>query len=89
MEQLFLMKNKQGLLDYSGLLFECPLTEELDTCIFKNIRKMNLKDRVEMWRNLSDQDRNQYINAHHVCIYQREHHSFDPVNLLQKENKLQ
>ncbi len=65
-------KDKQGLLDYSGLLFDCPLKEQLSGCPFSDLRKHELKERLDVWKNLSEEERNRLVNSHHICIYERE-----------------
>jgi len=57
---------------YAGLIFECPFKEELDTCPYKNIRKMDVKDRFKIFNNYTLDYQKSLINAHLDCIKKRE-----------------
>ncbi|GAF02945.1 hypothetical protein [Saccharicrinis fermentans] len=66
-------------MDYTGLLFDCPLKEQTCDCAFSEIRKLDLKERFELWKSLSENERNNLISRHHICIYEREQTNFAEV----------
>lgn len=55
-----------------GLMFGCPMKEELEVCAFKEIRKLNLSERIKYIHSISSYDRMVLINKHKTCICQRE-----------------
>ena len=57
---------------YYGLVFGCPMNEELDTCAYKSIRSLSLAKRIQYINSLSSYDRTVLINKHKNCICQRE-----------------
>ena len=61
------------LMDYTGLLFECPVKERLHTCAFASLRQLGAKERYEVWKGLTSDERNKLIDHHHICLAQREH----------------
>jgi hypothetical protein len=53
--------------------FRCPFKQELDTCVFKNIRNLsNLDERAEYIKNLSDKNKKEIYRHHKNCIAERE-----------------
>ncbi|TLX72450.1 hypothetical protein E9993_18125 [Labilibacter sediminis] len=64
--------NRQSLVEYSGLIFGCPLKEDVKGCVFRKLRKMELKDRLAYWKCLSNADKDKLINHHLICIFNRE-----------------
>ncbi|MGQ1784117.1 MULTISPECIES: hypothetical protein [unclassified Saccharicrinis] len=64
------------IMDYTGLLFDCPLKEQACNCGFGEVRQLDLKERFEFWKRLSENDRNNLVSRHHICIYEREQTGF-------------
>lgn len=73
--------NKQGFMGYIGLLFGCPLKENVSSCAFNSIRSMELKERLEYWKNMPDEERLHLVNHHLVCIYNKELKQINPLEL--------
>ena len=57
---------------YYGLVFGCPMREELETCAYKRIRKLSLAERIKYINSLNKLDRAALVNQHKRCIRQRE-----------------
>lgn len=57
---------------YYGLVFGCPMREELETCAYKNIRKLSLADRIKYINSLKKYDRAVLVKKHKNCIRLRE-----------------
>ena len=57
---------------YYGLVFNCPMQEEVETCAYKDIRALNLSERIEHINSLTSYDRAVLIQKHKDCICQRE-----------------
>jgi len=72
-------------MDYTGLLFDCPIKEQLENCAFVKLRKLELKERFEAWKQLSKNEREQLINRHHICIYDREQVKYKIENFTLQE----
>jgi len=52
--------------------FRCPFKNEINSCIFKNIReKNNIDERAEYIKNLSDNNKKQIYRHHKNCISNR------------------
>lgn len=57
---------------YIGLLFGCPLDDERENCPFAEIRKKNIRDRIE-WDLERSEDEKEALIAHHKnCLKLRE-----------------
>ena len=54
---------------YIGLLFECPFKNENDDCPYKNIRLLDIKQRIELHNKMYTAD---FINSHVECLRKRE-----------------
>lgn len=63
--------NEMGMEEdfYIGLLFECPFVIEIDDCPFKNIRLLEVKQRIELHYKMHTSD---LIYKHQACIRKRE-----------------
>jgi len=57
---------------YAGLLFDCPLKEESESCPFKTIRQLPIKKRLEKYQILSYEKKSELIDKHLDCIKKRE-----------------
>ncbi len=75
-------------MDYTGLLFDCPIKEEVQYCPFNELRQLDLKERFEVWKKFSENERNKLISLHHVCIYEREKIKYKIDHLALIENEL-
>jgi hypothetical protein len=62
---------KEQLYHY-GLLFGCPMNEELEACAYKEIRQLSLSERIQYIQSISNFDRMALILKHKSCISQRE-----------------
>jgi YesN/AraC family two-component response regulator len=56
----------------NGLIFECPLKEEICTCPFAETRKLNIIDRINWLRRLSKIEKLVLVMDHKKCIHKRE-----------------
>ncbi|OFX17931.1 MAG: hypothetical protein A2033_15240 [Bacteroidetes bacterium GWA2_31_9] len=52
---------------FSGLLFSCPYKNELETCAFKEIRKIDLDKRIEYFLNTDLEEHRDLITKHLNC----------------------
>ncbi len=66
------MENKDTYSNYYGLLFECPMGREVSRCVFRDVRKINITDRLEFIKNLSFIEKTELIQAHQKCLAKRE-----------------
>lgn len=57
---------------YYGLIFSCPMKDEIEACAYKDIRKLSLSERVNYIISLSSLDRTALIEKHRSCIRRRE-----------------
>lgn len=57
---------------YAGLLFECPFKDELESCPFKKIREMVVKDRFKYFNNYTKEYKASIIKIHLDCLKNRE-----------------
>jgi hypothetical protein len=55
-----------------GLLIECPMGTHLDDCPAKELRKIPLKERVNLVKEMTDDQIDQIINYHRACLIRRE-----------------
>jgi hypothetical protein len=62
---------KEQLYHY-GLLFGCPMNEELEACAYKEIRRLSLSERIQFIQSINSFDRIALIKKHKKCICQRE-----------------
>lgn len=57
---------------YYGLVFGCPMKEEIETCAYKHIRQLSLPERIAYLNSLTSYDRAVLIKEHKSCLCQRE-----------------
>lgn len=57
---------------YTGLIFDCPFKDEQETCPYKLIRELPIKDRCKVYENLSSESRLTLIEYHLKCTKMRE-----------------
>jgi len=55
------------MLEYIGLIFECPYKNELNTCPFKCIRTLPIKERVEVYKKMPIEQKSDLIMWHFRC----------------------
>ena len=55
-----------------GLACECPFGEKLSTCCLGEIRKKHLKARINLVKNMSEEELDRIITDHKKCLVKRE-----------------
>ena len=55
-----------------GLIFACPMGDELDECMLKNIRTLPILKRIEVFESFSNDEKHELINQHKKCLSVRE-----------------
>ena len=58
--------------NYYGLIFNCPVGNEVINCDFKKIRQLKTKERLVYYDALTEQEKNTLIRRHLQCISVRE-----------------
>lgn len=56
----------------SGLVFKCPMEHETDQCIFRLVRQIPVKQRLEYLNNLSEKRQMELLMRHKECLAKRE-----------------
>ncbi|OFX18237.1 MAG: hypothetical protein A2033_19185 [Bacteroidetes bacterium GWA2_31_9] len=56
---------------FIGLIFGCPYNNELETCSLKEIRKMEIEDRIESFQRLTIEEQRNIIEKHFKCPNQK------------------
>jgi len=62
--------------NYYGLIFNCPIGSEVDSCGYKRIRQLTSKERLTYYDALTENEKNILIEKHQKCIYVREKRPF-------------
>ena len=57
---------------FTGLIFDCPFKEELETWPFRLIRELAIKDRFRVYENLSSESKLTLIECHLKCLRKSE-----------------
>jgi len=60
-----------------GLIISCPITGNLDkphneNCPLNNLRKLELKKRVDAWKSMSKEEINDIVTQHRICLCEYE-----------------
>jgi len=63
-------------INYLGLIFDCPIGNELPSCSFCNIRKFKIRERLTHYEALSNKERDFMVEHHQQCISRREKRPF-------------
>jgi hypothetical protein len=58
--------------NYYGLVFNCPVENELNHCDFKPIRQLKIKERLAYYNALTEHEKNALIEKHQRCLNVRE-----------------
>lgn len=58
--------------DYYGLIFKCPVGEEVSRCEFRKIRELPIKDRLTYFNALTEKEFEMLIKFHQRCLSVRE-----------------
>ena len=64
-----------------GLVFECPLINELDSCPFKNIRTKPIRERWYFINNMTEPEKEKILNYHEKCFDNRQSLFQNQINL--------
>lgn len=59
-------------LNYLGLIFDCPIGNELPNCSFSHIRKGKTRERLTHYESLTNKERDFMVEHHQHCISRRE-----------------
>lgn len=55
-----------------GLIFDCPMPPHLESCPFREIRKLPIEERVKIINNMTEQQINDILGIHDKCLSERE-----------------
>jgi len=55
----------------SGLIFICPFHEDIDTCPFKKVIKLDIDQRMNFINSLSEEEINYWNLKHYLCLAER------------------
>ena len=55
-----------------GLIVECPLGDALEDCPLNEIRKLPLRERLQIIKKMSDEELDEAIAHHEQCLKNRE-----------------
>lgn len=55
-----------------GLIFGCPMGEELDDCPLKKLRELPFHERIEAYEKMSQKERDEIQLHHEECLARRE-----------------
>ena len=58
--------------NYYGLVFSCPIGNELNNCDYKTIRKLKTKERLAYYDALTEHEKCTLIKKHQRCLNVRE-----------------
>ena len=58
--------------NYYGLIFNCPVGNELVDCDFKPIRQLQTKERITYYNALTEKEKDSLIGKHQQCLSVRE-----------------
>lgn len=58
--------------DYYGLIFNCPVGEEVDDCKYGKIRRLPIKERFSYFNDMTENEIGLLINYHLCCLSVRE-----------------
>ena len=58
--------------DYYGLIFNCPVGEEVDGCKYRKIRKLPVKERFSYLNAMTEIELAILVNNHQYCLSVRE-----------------
>tara|TARA_B100000315_G_C14556917_1_gene578624 strand:- start:923 stop:1165 length:243 start_codon:yes stop_codon:yes gene_type:complete len=62
-----------------GLAIECPLGDALKTCPLRELRKLELADRLKMIDDMGDEQIEEILEVHKECARSREMSKFDKL----------
>lgn len=52
---------------FIGLIFSCPYKNELETCAFKEIRKIDIDERIRYFLSIDLEEQRELIEKHLNC----------------------
>lgn len=58
--------------NYYGLIFNCPVGNELINCDFKKVRQLKTKDRLAYYEAMAKPEKDALIEKHQKCLSVRE-----------------
>jgi hypothetical protein len=58
--------------NYYGLIFNCPVENELNSCVYSKIRVLPLKERITYYNALTEDEKKILIEKHQCCLAVRE-----------------
>jgi len=58
--------------NYYGLIFNCPVGNELGNCDFKKVRQLKTKDRLAYYEAMAEPEKDALIEKHQRCLSVRE-----------------
>lgn len=58
--------------NYYGLIFNCPVGNELINCDLKKVRQLKTKDRLAYYEAMTETEKDALIEKHQKCLSVRE-----------------
>ena len=58
--------------NYYGLIFGCPIGNELIDCDFRAVRQLKTKERLAYYEAMTEQEKDVLIEKHQKCLSVRE-----------------
>ena len=65
-----MMENCYG--NFYGLIFDCPVEEEVSSCVYKKLRLLSVKERINYYYALTVGEKMSLIEKHQRCLSSRE-----------------
>lgn len=60
------------LTNFYGLIFICPLENELENCVYKKLRLLTAKERLNYYDALTEDEKLELLKQHQNCLLVRE-----------------
>ena len=67
-----LIKMSKGYINYLGLIFDCPVGKELESCSYRLVRKIKPRERLVHYETLTLEEKDEMIEKHQRCLSSRE-----------------
>lgn len=58
--------------NYYGLIFTCPLENEVQSCVYKNLRQLTAKERLNYYDAMTENEKANLLLQHQKCLSVRE-----------------
>ncbi|MFY9153981.1 MAG: hypothetical protein WAO52_18315 [Prolixibacteraceae bacterium] len=58
--------------NFYGLIFTCPLENEVQSCVYKNLRLLATKERLNYYDAMTEDEKAKLLKLHQKCLSVRE-----------------